>query len=473
MENQQMNPQDRMMAMFEVANNSAQASTSAFGPKSSTTNVLRINMNSKDNQGTIIFIPISDLMYNPFICSIVHEVTAVWKGQDGQANNRVRQLLEKPWYGQLTPEQDAKYDELLANFNSLYQNREMLAATDWAGYVTKNKYFGFYGWVIQHNDINGNIRKDKEGVPHNGKSGEGRLAYIQFKSTGFINAWDSFMKQKAAMKLAPQQWVPQVFSRNEFRPIALSITYNQDSNNKFTGSIVEQWFQTQLVQFINDPAANQTAYHLPIDKLADAKDLAKELINTDIEGSLFEDQSINQFERACRAVFNSFDYYKKHGQKAYEIYSNEFKYNEVDQNVLDQAAPQTTTPPATVAIDQAVQAAQGGNPLTGGIPTMQPGQAAPVIPGQPTYAMPGQMPPVVPQGNTTIVDTPTGPQELPFGQSGPAVPPVTPPPSFAQGQQPQAPQWGVGAPVMPGQQPMMPGQPQAPVIPGQPQQGQQ
>lgn len=420
MENQ--NPgDDKMLAMFKVATDSAQATTSAFGSKSSTTNVLRINMNSKDNQGTIIFIPIADLMKCPFICSVVHEVVAVWKGQDGTANNRTRQLLDKAWYHDLTPEQEAKWNELNTLFSSIYSNREMLSATDWGSYVSNQKYFGFYGWVIHHTDINGVIRKDKDGTPHIGKNGEGRLAYIQFKSTGFVNAWDSFLKQKDAMRMSPAMWVPKLFGRTEFRETALAINYNQDQNNKFTGSITEQWFSTQLINFINDPSASQQAYHLSEDRLADAKDLAKELINTDIEGNLFEDQHVIQFEKACRAVANSFDYYKAHGQAAYEAYSNNFGFNELDQNSV--GVP-TTPPPATAAIDAAVQAAQAGNPLLG-------------TSNSPQYAAPGQLPP-----NMVVPSTPA--QQAPT-YGAPSVAPVTPPPAFS------APQWGAGAP-MPGQQ---------------------
>lgn len=457
-----MNPTDKMLAMFEAANASAQASTSAFGPKSSTTNVLRINMNSKDNQGTIIFIPIADLKMNPFICSVVHEVTAVWKGQDGNPNNRNRQLLEKVWYGDLTQEQSEKYDKLNADFTALYSNREMLAATDWQSYVSNQKYFGFYGWVLYHGDANGVVRKDKDGVPHNGRNGEGRLAYIQFKSTGFVNAWDGFLKQKAAIGAMPAQWVPQMFSRGEWRSVALSVTYTQDANNKFAGSITEQWFATQLTHLLNDPSTNQQAYHLTEDKLADAKDIAKELINTDIEGSLFEDQHINQFERAMRAVFNSFDYYKAHGQEAYEIYSNNFGFNELDQAAQIAAAPTTTPPPATVAIDNAVAAAQAGNPLVGGAPVSAPGvvpgvTTAPgfVMPGAPTPqpVIPGQPAPQ-PVAQPQVAGAPVVPPVTAPNFAMPGAPTPAPQPAVQPGAPQPAPAWGAGAP-----QPVVPGQP--------------
>lgn len=350
----------KMMNQFNATNAVAEQSTNAGSKfqQSESTGVLHINMNNHAYQGNIIFIPVLDKDMNPFFCSIAAEVTAVFKMQDGTPGQGVRRLLEKQWYTGMNDEESARYDALLAEFNSVYGNREMLDATDWRDYIGKRKYFGFYGWVINHTNNAGAVIKDKDGIPHNGVSGEGRLAFIQFKSTAFSAAWDNLMKQQAAMRIAPEQWVPQLFGYGnpEFRTSALNIAYSQDDNKKFAASVSISYFQNQLQGFVNNAAVNPQAYHLTADKYDAVTNIAKEFINTNIEGSLFNDAHVAFFESALKAISRSFDYYQKYGADAYQTYSNNYGYNEVNQSA---AASMLTAAPAqtgaSVSIDQLLQ----------------------------------------------------------------------------------------------------------------------
>lgn len=461
MENQNNNP---MLAMFNKVMESANSSTTSFTPRSEGTDVLRINMNDKRYQGQIIFVPIPDMEMRPCISSVVSEVTSYYlNSKTNEIGSSARKLLEKYYYGELTEDQSARFDALQSKFDFIYGNRDMLDATDWRESVKRNKYFGFYGWVISHTDANNTQIKDKDGVPHQGQNKEGRLAFIQFKSNAFINAWNAFVTGKQATGAAPEQWLPQLFHRGDWHQIALSISYAQAPDKKFFGSVTELWFQTQIAHMVNDRAVNPSAYHILPEWISDAKDLSKELINTNIEGSLFEDYHITQFENAVKAVMNSFDYYNQHGSDAYSVYAAACKFNDSSE-----VAPQPEDAPAAPTVIPNTFT----NPLaTPGIPAAPVGQPAPGMGqmppafGQPAPTMPGQVPPMPAQSPSV---TPTDPQQN-MGQMPPVnpgqfsgMPPVTPAaPQHSGTAQPSFPGTGTVPPAFGN----MPGQPSAPTAP--------
>lgn len=72
---EQMN--NNVVNLFGKLMDNVEEKTSVFGGSEQSGN-LTINMNSHDNQGNIIFIPLLDANGLPFFCSNVAEVEAFW-----------------------------------------------------------------------------------------------------------------------------------------------------------------------------------------------------------------------------------------------------------------------------------------------------------------------------------------------------------------------------------------------------------
>lgn len=442
--------------------------------RSEGTGVLHINMNSHDNQGTIIGIPIFDLcepIPHFYFYDVLMEVKSYWKNQKNEPSESNRRLLSIGNYDLTDQAKIDEYNQLKELFTSIYQNRDMLKKTDWDGAIYQKTFFGMYMWVISHTNTNGvQIVDPSTNIPHRGAQGEGQLAFVQFGGKGF-EMWNNFKKGFAAMGQTDAQFMPRIFSdmntneRHGWRSSALLITYQQGADQKFMGSIQEKSFADQagLAGMVNNRAANASAYMLLPEWIEKAIDLRKEFINTDAP-VLFEDAHVNDFRRALKAINNSFDYYQyvqgdtPQGKELYEKYVAEYKYNESDQQSAAQSIQATTSQPAAGLTPGSIPPPPtNGQPAIPqpGIPTPPPATGTPVMPQvppapQPGIVMPGQVTP--PQPGVAMPSQPV----IPGGNlSQPGVNPgVTPPPTI--------PQPGVGAQpgVIPGQVP--------PVVPGVP-----
>lgn len=425
--------------------------------RSEGTGVLHINMNSHDNQGILIGIPIYDLHtpYPNFIFyDVPMEVQAFWKNQKGEAGNSWRQLLSLQSYDLVDQEKINAYNELRNQFIATYQNVEMLNKTDWKSALRNSTYFGLYMWVISHTDKNGVQIVDKtNNIPHRGAQGEGRLAFVQFRGVKAFEMWTNFEKGFAAMGQTKSVFYPRIFGREGFRQSALMISYQQGADSKFSGSIQEKSFayQDQLAGMVNNRAVNPNAYQILPEWIADAKDLRKEFINTDSE-NLFDDAHVWDFRRALKACNNCFDYYQAvngdtpQGKILYDKYVAEYKYNESAQSSAQN--------------DQAEQVQQAAGVAPGAIPPA-PANAQAVVPGAVT---PQPSNPVSPQPASLGVGIPQPGIPQPGVVPEAAIPqPGIPQPGVA----PAVPQPGVAIP-QPGVMPTtpQPGIPQPGVVPG-------
>lgn len=424
----------KVLEMFNTTMENVEEKTSVF-QQSEGTNILKINMNSHDNQGTIVFIPLCDINNRPFFCSNVAEVSAFWKSKDGKVMDFARQLLSEDYYNlENNPEHKARYKELNDAFTAIYKDREMLTATDWGSSVRNQKYFGFYGWVISHNDVNGVPVKDSNGLPHTGKGNVGRLAFIQFRSTGFLNAWNNFIRTKSSSGASPAVWVPQIFNRNLVRSVALSISYGQDQNKKFSGSVADQWFANQINHLVNDPATNPQAYTLPENVFDEITDYGREFLNTTFDGNLFEERHVDDFEKAVKAVIRSFNFYMNNGKDDYDIYSAELGFNTPATSIR---ALRETTETGAEQITKKINEAKASNPLqsaatslSGNTPNQPQGTPNPLpnMAGTPQF----QAPQFNPAGQGTQPQAPA---------SQPATPQAAAPQEFQVPKAPQAPQF--------------------------------
>lgn len=372
--------------------------------------------------------------------------------------NFTRQLLSKEFYPGINEAQSKDYDTLLNDFMTIYKNREMLKATDWASSVKYVKYFGFYGWVISHTDVNGQLVKDKNGVPHTGKNGAGRLAYIQFKSTGFLNAFNNFVKSKSSAGASPASWVPNIFNNHTKKAVALNITYGQDQTKKFSGSISDNWFANQINHLVNDPATDPTNYTLPSGLEEVILDFGREFLNVKFEGNLYEERHVDDFRSAVKAVIRSFEFFSAHGADAYDRYSQELGFN---TPISGEVGTTEQAPTGAALIQEKINAAKQANPLMNAAsPAQQPAQG---IPNQQANPVGGWSAPSFGQPGAPTQQG--GMQQAPqFAQGNQAAPQA---PQFTQqpAQQPQAPQFAQPTqPVQPAQPTSV--QPQAPLMPG-------
>lgn len=435
-----------LMSNFTAASESLTASTSAFAQRevASGTPTLKINMRNRDNQGTIMFIPLMDQKNQPFFASVVNEVNLYARNKNNEPFSMQRQLLEKRYYQPLTPEGDARWEKLNSDFMTVYSNREMLSNTDWAGDIARNKYYGFYGLVLSHtNPANVQI-KDAEGKEH-----RGRVAFIKLKGAAFVDVWNAFINSQVAMGQQPAQFVPRIFGSTEFRQSLLNLTCMQGADKKFTMTLSEYYFSSQVPHLVNDAATNPTQYHMDAKIYEQAKDLAKEFINTTTEGALIEEPRLDDFERACRAIANCFNFYTARGAEAYETYQANMLYNEVDQAgylagtaSLTGAAPTIAEQAQVVPPVEAVPVA-GGNPLFPGAAGQAQAVPGAPIPGSPVAApVPGA--PIAPPAGQPIPGAPMTPPAAPVppvpGQPMPGVPGGFP--GVAAPTAPAAPQWG-------------------------------
>lgn len=474
---------DGALAQMDVNTSVQPVVTRPSFNRSEGTGVLHINMNSHENQGILIGIPIYDCHQpfpNFFFYDLPLEVQSFWKTQQGETGNAWRQLLSKQCYDiNEDPEKSKDYDELKDKFTTIYQNIEMLNKTDWKSAMRNSTFFGFYMWVISHTDANGQQIIDKNtNIPHRGAQGEGQLAFVQFRNPTAFTAWQAFEKGYAALGQTRNIFYPRLFGRDGFRQSGLMITYSQDmtKNNKpFSCSFIEKSFADPagLAGLVNNRAVNPNAYQILPEWIEKAKDIRKEFMNTDAE-NLFEDAHIWDFRRALKAIENCFDYYQAvngdtpQGKELYEKYVAEFKFNESAQTsaAQDVQAGQTQQP-AAVAPGSIPPPPAGAAPVmpTTAIPPQPAAQGAPVIPtaqpGNPGIPQPGMAPGVVPG-----VGIPT-PPVIPGGQ--PAAPGVIPGVPVQPAPMPAGttyiPQPGVAAPTgIPTPQPAVPGIPTPPGV---------
>lgn len=440
--------------------------------RSEGTGILHINMNSHDNQGIIIGIPLMDQSGNLLFIDWVMECDNYFKMQNGDMGSGTRRLLSIDKY-KLEDQSDInEYNSLRDRFKAIYQNRDMLTKTDWNSSIRNPQYFGMYMWVISHMDTQNKQRVDKDGVPHCGQNGSGRLAFVQFKNSSVMTAWQTFLQGYAAMQQQPQQVYMRVFSDGSgrvasdgFRPSALMISYRQDDskqNKPFSCTIMEKFFNDPngLAGFVNERGVNPNAYHIYPEQIEGAKDLAKEFLNTDIADSLWKDASVNDFRRALKAIENCFDFYQavnadasEENKKKYDDYVHNCGYNESSQA---NAAQQIANPVGTTVAPGVIPTAPvGGTPVAPGvIPTMPQANPIPPQTGQPV--IPGTIPgteviPQSPRVSTQGLPNPEVAAPTVPGMSVPAAPsmPGVIPGGFPQ--VPQNPQWTAGNPGIPGQ----------------------
>lgn len=431
--------------------------------RSEGTGVLHINMNSHDNQGTIIGIPLYDLaapIPHLFFYDQPLQADAYFKTQQGEMASRTRTLLSAQAYDLSDPDKKARYDQLRNDFESMYKNKDMLTKTDWISSVRNPLYFGFYMWVISHVDANNKqiCDKSENKIPHRGASGEGRLAFVQFKGFTAFQAWEAMFKGYESLGQTRAMVYPRLFGRDGFRASALMITYSQDQSKQqkpFVASFVEKSFADPagLAAMVNDRGANPNAYHILPEWIEAAKNINAEFLNTDAE-VLFDDAHVYDFSRAVKGILNCFDFYQAcgaetsdEGKAKYDAYVESCGFNESSQaNAAKDAASAAQAAPQAMA-PGAVPQAPAGNATIPGVaaPSAAPGVVPGAIPQMPgaVPAMPGQVPGAPAVGGAPVI--PSAPSNFDPSQA-PAIPGGSPQGGVVPGAGfPGAnPSWGAG-----------------------------
>lgn len=164
--------------------------------------ITKLLMSSRDNQGTIVFAPFQDTVTKKFYLAVnnVREFrTTMPNYRNGEDEVWVK-ILPKEFYGDLTPQQSALYDEVVGLFDQCDSDLEDMA-NKWSTIRVRN-YSLFQGVLINHINIAGAQLKDSLGKP----------ALFIFPSKQPINELAVAIKNKIAGMNNSKEWIPAVFS---------------------------------------------------------------------------------------------------------------------------------------------------------------------------------------------------------------------------------------------------------------------
>lgn len=162
----------------------------------------KILMNSRDNQGTVVFAPFLDTNTKKFYVPVndVRELrTTISRYRDG--NDEVwMKILPKEFYGNLTESQSKLYDEVLGLFDQY--NADLGDISNKWSKIRRRSYSLFQGVLINHLNSQGAQQRDRIGKP----------VLLVFPSRQPINELAVAIKNKIAGMNNSKEWIPAVFS---------------------------------------------------------------------------------------------------------------------------------------------------------------------------------------------------------------------------------------------------------------------
>lgn len=225
---------------------------SASGNDSNSKDVKVINMQSRTNYGSVVFVPfnpadktdsvvvlnnVMELMYhNEFTDSKTKKVTKT---------RRWYRLLSREDYPEITADELDEYKDLRSMASKL--NGHKFSKNSKEDRRLRNSYIRFknytllLGWLVEHKDKNGKIIN--QNCP----------ALLVFSSKRFDEAFDKAMKARDA-KLGSRDWMTRLFNDELERKRYISISYHLSEDPKVIGyvtSVSIEDFNDETVRYTN------------------------------------------------------------------------------------------------------------------------------------------------------------------------------------------------------------------------------
>lgn len=215
--------------------------------------LLKVGMNAKCNQGTIVFAPYKDSSDGKFYKKVekVKEYSCnVSLFKNGEEPVKVK-ILPKEFYGELTPTESTLYDEVSGLFDQVdafigdIPNKYQTIGT--------RNYALFQGYVLNH-------------VPSDGSQSEltGKPALLKFPQTIPVTALGTAVNGMMATMGGDKSWIPAVMCpNNEGREGALQITFNKGNigydcsvsivmNSRFSSVVDPKGYPEEVVSLFGD-----------------------------------------------------------------------------------------------------------------------------------------------------------------------------------------------------------------------------
>lgn len=214
--------------------------------------VSKVLMNTRDNQGTIIFVPFMNKKNNNFYMTV--ERVREWKGHttlldSGEAWYRI---LPEDYYEDLTQENK----DLLAEVTGLFDEIGTWEVHDWGKQRIRN-YSLLYGVLISHSSTEGKEHNDNVDSP----------CLFIFPSLSPINALSTAIASKVQALKGNKSWITGILNPNNTgREGVVSLTYKKESGPGYSTTISfefntqynvlvdpEHEFEEEVTKLFDDP----------------------------------------------------------------------------------------------------------------------------------------------------------------------------------------------------------------------------
>lgn len=212
----------------------------------------KILMNTKDNQGTIIFVPFLNKKNNNFYMKVSD--VKEWKGNTTKLDSGEAwyKILPEEYYGDLSPENQA----LLSEINGLLDSISEYDVHSYDKLRTRN-YSLFYGVLTSHNSTDKGELLDNVDKP----------CLFIFPSVSPINAMSTSISAKVQALKGRKEWIMGVLNPNPTgREGVLSISFKKASGPGYETTVGFEFntqydtvidpkhvFEEDMVRFFNDP----------------------------------------------------------------------------------------------------------------------------------------------------------------------------------------------------------------------------
>lgn len=194
----------------------------------STSSFEKLLMSSRDNQGTVVFAPFQDTYSKKFYLLIpyVKEFkTVIPNYRDGNDEVWVK-ILPKEFYGDLTQEQSALYDEVVGLFDQVDEALGDIP-NKW-NLIRGRSYSIFQGVILNQLNAQGVKVSDHINKP----------ALLIYPSRNPINELASAIKNKIAGMNNSKEWIPAVFApTDKKREGVIAITFTKPDSPGYDCSV--------------------------------------------------------------------------------------------------------------------------------------------------------------------------------------------------------------------------------------------
>lgn len=214
--------------------------------------VVKILMNTRDNQGTVIFIPFMNKKNNNFYMKVTD--VKEWKGHTTKLDSGEAwyKVLPEEYYGDLSQENQ----DLLAEINGLFESVGDFEVHDFNTMRHRN-YSLMYGVLVSHKGTDNNVIEDNVDRP----------CMFIFPSISPINAISTAISAKCQALKGNKSWITGVLSpANTGREGVMSITFKKASGPGYEATVgfefntqysilvdPKQVFEEDTTKFFNDP----------------------------------------------------------------------------------------------------------------------------------------------------------------------------------------------------------------------------